>query len=403
MRKRALPALAWSLGVLSAVLTGLTVYLIALNHLANPADALYPLDFVAFALVGAFIAAYRPHNAIGWLFCLIGLSNIVSDVAQQYAVYAVITHPHTVPAGVFMFWAGTGWMATIGWATMALFIPLLFPTGRLLSPRWRIVAILGAIVIAVEVAFQAFMPFSGGVSYFPRMANPYAVTILASLKEMVTYIGMLLVVGVMVAAVVSLVLRFQRAGRDEQLQIKWFAYAAALLAVSIALAIVNSAVVHNALVDNLSTPLQLIAVSALPISAAVAILRHRLYDIDVVINRTLVYGSLTLSLAAVYIGGVIALEALFRFVSGQNSDLAVAVATLAVAALFNPWRQRLQAFIDRRFYRRRYDAARALAAFTVQLRDEVDLEKLTGDMLDVLQETIQPASASIWLADRRVL
>jgi hypothetical protein len=143
-----------------------------------------------------------------------------------------------------------------------------------------------------------------------------------------------------------------------------------------------------------------VALSLVPITVGAAILRYRLYDIDLIINRTLVYGSLTLTLGALYVGGVIGLEALFRAVTGQRSDLAVAVATLGVAALFNPWRRRIQAFIDRRFYRRKYDATRTLASFAARLRDEVDLDQLTGDLLAAAQETLQPVSSSLWVRGR---
>jgi hypothetical protein len=172
-----------------------------------------------------------------------------------------------------------------------------------------------------------------------------------------------------------------------------------VLAVMISASALNGATVHNGLLNRLGDPLFLVGVSALPLTAAVAIMRYRLYDIDVVINRTLVYGSLTLSLAAVYFGGVVGLQSLFRAVTGQTSDVVVAIVTLAVAAVFNPWRRRLQSFIDRRFYRRKYDASRTLATFSTRLRDDVDLDHLSRDLAGLIHETMEPSLVLLWLRD----
>jgi hypothetical protein len=395
---RARSALALSLGGLAVLLSLVSIQLIALNHLKHPANALYPLSFLVFAVVGSFIAAKRPGNAIGWLFCLAGLSNIVSDAAQQYAVFVLRTHPGA-PAGTFMFWLGMGWVASIGWATMALVLPLLFPTGRLLSPRWRVVAALGLIAATVQVVLQAFTTGSDTVPYLTSMQNPYAIPAVQAIMSAVSGVGQLVEILVMAACVASLVLRFRRAGPEERLQIKWFAYGAVVLAVMISASALNGATVHNGLLNRLGDPLFLVGVSALPLTAAVAIMRYRLYDIDVVINRTLVYGSLTLSLAAVYFGGVVGLQSLFRAVTGQTSDVVVAIVTLAVAAVFNPWRRRLQSFIDRRFYRRKYDASRTLATFSTRLRDDVDLDHLSRDLAGLIHETMEPSLVLLWLRD----
>lgn len=389
---------AWTLGGCSILLALLIVWLILLNNLAHPQDATYPLGFVVFAVVGAFIAANRPGNLIGWLFCLAGLSNLFDDAAQQYSVYALRTHPGA-PGGVFMFWLGMGWVASIGWGTMALLLPLLFPTGRLLSPRWRVVAGLGIVTICVQVIFQASTRGSDTLAYLPHMRNPYVFPAFQAVLPVVAAVDQAAIVPIMAASITSLILRYRRAGNEERLQIKWFAYAALLLAMMIAASILNSATVNSRLVNNLGDYLFFVGISVLPISAAVAIMRYHLYDIDVFINRTLVYGSLTISLVALYIGGVVGLQALARTITGQSSDLAIAVVTLAVAALFNPWRRRIQGFIDRRFYRRKYDAARTLASFSSRLRDEMDLEHLSRDLTVVLQETVQPAGMALWLRE----
>jgi hypothetical protein len=231
------------------------------------------------------------------------------------------------------------------------------------------------------------------------MQNPYAIPAVQAIMSAVSGVGQLVEILVMAACVASLVLRFRRAGPEERLQIKWFAYGAVVLAVMISASALNGATVHNGLLNRMGDPLFLVGVSALPLTAAVAIMRYRLYDIDVVINRTLVYGSLTLSLAAVYFGGVVGLQSLFRAVTGQTSDVVVAIVTLAVAAVFNPWRRRLQSFIDRRFYRRKYDASRTLATFSTRLRDDVDLDHLSRDLAGLIHETMEPSLVLLWLRD----
>jgi hypothetical protein len=390
--------LAWSLGGIAVVLTLITAQLIVLNHLKHPGDAVYPLGFVGLALVGAFVAAYRPDNAIGWLFCLAGFTNIVDNAAQQYAVYALRTHPGA-PGGMFMFWLGAGWLASVGWGTMGFFIPLLFPTGRLLSPRWRVAAVLGVAALGAQVLAQAFTQGSDVISYLPSVRNPYIIPAFQAVSPVLAPVVQFSDVPIMLACITSLVLRYRHAGHVERLQIKWFAYAAGILVTMIVVSILNSATVNNAVLNQLGDPLFFMAITLLPLAAAIAMMKYRLYDIDVFINRTLVYGSLTISLAAVYILAVIGLEALFRAVTGQSSDLAIAIATLAIAALFSPWRRRLQIFIDRRFYRRRYDVSQTLSAFTAQLRDEVDLDRLSGDLAMVVRETMEPTTVMLWLRE----
>lgn len=385
-------------GGLAVLLALVTVQLIALNHLAHPGDAIYPLGFLGLAVVGAFVAAYRPDNGIGWLFCLAGLSTIVDNAAQQYAVFALRTHPGA-PGGMVAFWLGMGWLASVGWGTMAFFIPLLFPTGRLLSPRWRVVAILAAASLGTQVVVQAFTRGTDVIAYLPSTRNPYVVSALQPVGAGLTGIVQFSDVILMIACIAALVFRYRRAGPVERLQVKWFAYAAGILVAMIAASLANAATVNNAFINGLGDPLFFVAITLLPVFAAVAIMKYRLYDIDVFINRTLVYGSLTLSLAAVYILAVIGLQTLFRAVTGQNSDLAIGIATLAIAALFNPWRRRLQIFIDRRFYRRRYDVSQTLSAFTAQLRDEVDLDRLSGDLAAVVHDTMEPASVMLWFRD----
>jgi hypothetical protein len=398
----ALRRVAWLLGGVTLLLAVVSTVLIELNHLADPGKEVDSAGFVVFAVVGTFIAAKRPRNPIGWLFCAVGLLDMVWLFSLQYAVYTYRTHPGSLPGGATAAWLAMGWDGTIGWGLMGLFIPLLFPTGRLLSSRWRAVAVLGAVALGTQVGLQMIWPTVVDPQYLPSVRNPLAVGAVSSFGAAAKAGVSVLVIIALAGSVSSLLLRFRRAGVEERLQIKWFAYSAVVLAVLIVLGFANSIVLHSASLDQATVPLLVVAISALPISAAIAITKYRLYDIDILINRTLVYGSLTLMLAALYGGGVIGLQNLFRAVTGQKTDLAVAIVTLAVAAAFNPLRHRLQTFIDRRFYRRKYDAQRVLARFSATLRDEVGLASLSHDLIRVVQETVQPAEIGLWLAGHEV-
>jgi hypothetical protein len=192
------------------------------------------------------------------------------------------------------------------------------------------------------------------------------------------------------ASAASLVVRFRRSRGEERLQLKWVAYAAA---VTVAIVVPAVAVTRGAS----PSPIIVVAAPLVPVAAGVAILRYRLYDIDVVINRTLVYGLLTALLVVVYFGGVVVLQYVFRMLTGGESQLAIVASTLAIAALFDPLRRRVQAFVDRRFYRRKYDAAKTLAAFNARLRHETELDTLSGEVVGVVREAMQPAHVSVWL------
>jgi hypothetical protein len=274
----------------------------------------------------------------------------------------------------------------VGFFSFAV-IPLVFPDGRFV-PWWSKWVIAFGIAAAAGGSFIQGTPLDS--SSWPGILN------------------VLLAVFVIGTILLSPIYRYVRVSdRIEREQTKWVMFA---LVVAISVFLLAGAVVpgipgitsHPAqavLVDIGTQFVMGLAFLLVPIGIAMAILRHRLWDIDALINRTLVYGSLTISLVGLYIGAVIALQALFRAVTGQHSDLAIAIATLTVAALFNPWRRRVQSFIDQRFYRRRYDAARTLAAFSATLRDDVDLERLTSNLLTVAHDTVQPVSAALWLRE----
>ena len=393
IRDRAVRRLAWSLYALATMLIAATFLLAWLNRPVRPLSwSLLPTALLIpapFSLVGLVIAVRRPHNMIGWIFLAIGLSSILNVFGGLYGEYSLVVRPGRLPGGM--------WLALLTSQTWALmlfplvtFLPMMFPYGRLPSRGWRVVAWLtsGAIV-AVMLGNMLLPDALDALDNVAPVANPLAFGSPAVL-ETVLLVSFVVLLGSMLASVTSLILRFRRARGAERQQLKWFAYAAVLLASSIVAGIVGG--------ERLALVLYSVAIPFFPVAVGVAILRHRLYDIDVLVNRALVYGALSALLAGVYFGGVVLLQGLARELTGQEeSSLAVVVSTLSIAALFQPLRRWVQLSIDRRFYRRKYDAARTLQAFGVRLRDEVDLQELTGDLLGVVEETLQPAHLSLWL------
>jgi hypothetical protein len=346
------------------------------------------LGFSAFMVVGALIVAHRPGNAIGWIFSAVGLLAFTGQLAVEYATYAYVTRPGSLPGAILAAWYGSWcWFPTIVLALV--FTPLLFPTGELLSPRWRPAAWLaGAATAALMMLGALRAELDLGADQV--VANPIGVAGVENPEESPAGAALfiLLVVSGLVA-VGSLVLRFRRSRGEERQQLKWFTYAVGLLVPLAALA--------DFLPGTVGSLLFALPIVLLPVAAGIAILRYRLYDIDRLINRTLVYGVLTALLAGVYAGTVLVLGQGFGGVGRDAPSWAVAGATLAVAALFQPARRRIQAVVDRRFNRRKYDAANTVEAFSVRLRDEVDLDALSAELLGVVDQTMQPTKASLWL------
>ena len=299
-----------------------------------------------------------------------------------------------------MSWVGN-WIWATGLGLILVFLPLMFPDGRLPSRRWRWVGWLGGASVGVIAVLAAvFLWPERGVALLkdPTSEGQGSQWMLDLLVEAVAF-PLMLLAGL--AAVISLFARFRRARGDERQQITWFAYAAALTLFWTFL--VEGIPDSNPLFEALTAVFGVLVIPSIPIAAGVAIFRYRLYDIDRIINRTLVYAALTGILVAVYVGGVVALQTLFRSLTGGESTLAVVASTLAIAALFNPLRRVIQAFIDRRFYRRKYDARETLAVFSTRLRDETDLETLAGDLVTVVGETVQPAHMSLWMRPTSVV
>jgi hypothetical protein len=279
----------------------------------------------------------------------------------------------------------------MGWFLIVVFLLLLFPTGRLPSPRWRPVlwAAVGYIGFFTLVVWLSPVSADARLEKFVRNPLGLEIELMNLLVELLYFTIPLLVV----AGGTAVIVRFRRSRGDERQQLKWFAYA---VAVMIAVFVFWFSLELTGLVP-LSALAFTVPLLGLPIATGIAILKYRLYDVDIVINRTLVYGSLTALLAATYFGGVVLLQGAFRALTGQESQLAIVASTLLIAALFNPLRRRIQGFIDRRFYRRKYDAAQVLASFSARLRNETDLDSLSDELLSVLRETMQPTHVSLWL------
>jgi hypothetical protein len=381
--------LAWGSAALAVLVlvTGWGLSVAGSSLEASTLTALVAAIVIGFAGVGALIASRHPGNLIGWLFCGIALAGSLMSLVRGYAEYWLDGNSASTTLGeLAASYGDVSWVPAI--LPAATFLLLLFPNGRLPSRRWRPVAWCAGLGIAL--VFVGDFTSGGPLEDYPEVVNAYGVD--SPVLDLVEVIGALLLLVALVGSPLSLVLRYRRAGRDERQQIKWLALAGAVAATTFVIAVVAW--------DLLSEPVAngaiMLSIVALPVAAGVAILRYRLYDIDVVINRTLVYGALTATLALTYLGSVLLLQLALSGIT-EESGLAVAASTLAVAALFRPARARIQRGVDRRFYRRKYDAARTLERFGAHLRDEVDIDALGGELRAVVAQSMQPASISLWL------
>jgi hypothetical protein len=346
--------------------------------------------FTAFMVVGAVIVAHRPSNAIGWIFSAVGLLAGTGMLAMEYAAYAYVTRPGSLPGAILAAWYHQPWWYPM-LGLILIYTPLLFPTGRLLSARWRPVAVAAAVAGAVITVLQALQPTITLQNRDDTVRNPLGATGAQELADGAlgaVLTGMASVCGV--AAIVSVVLRFRRSRGVERQQLKWFTFAVVLM-------ILAQPMTDYLFQGGIGSVVFGVSVALVPIAAGIAILRYRLYDIDRLINRTLVYGALTALLGAIYASAVLILGQVFGGIGGRPPSWVVAGATLAVAALFQPARRRIQTVVDRRFNRRKYDAAKTIERFSARLRDEVDLDTLSAELLAVVDQTMQPTTASLWL------
>ena len=415
MSTRVATWLAWSLASLSVTVF---VPLVALYVLARSAqspgdwltvgtvsDMLSFVPFLAFPLVGALVASKHSRNPIGWICLADGLLWMILSMTDSYSIYGV-AKPGSLPFPVAVGTLGNQWLWVPTVGLLGIYRLLLFPDGRLPSRRWRLLAWFSGVVLVLESLAEGLAP--GPLENQGGVPNPFGLEELPWLADAARVLLPLLPLCILVSAA-SLVLRYRRSGGEQREQIKWIAFAASVAGLLYLIAIVSPFIFAPEIVSgggNLGPPplwvellfsVAVLGFTGVPVAIGFAVLRYRLYDIDLIINRTLVYSSLTVTLAAVYVGSVVGLQAILRVLSGQESTLAVVASTLAIAALFNPLRRHIQGLVDRRFYRRKYDAAKTLEAFSAKLRDETVLEALNNELVGVVREAMQPAHASLWL------
>ena len=396
MSKRTAFWLAWSTWVLYVIIAIVTLLFQMKNAPSELlSDIFGALVLLAFATVGSLIASRRPENPIGWIFCISTLLWALGDVLLEYTTYAFITVPGSLPAGALLGSFG-GWVRGMGWFLMLTFLLLLFPDGHLPSPRWRSLAWLIAGLLAAYSIALLLSPYPYS-NIDPRLAavrNPLGILVANDLFDQLANFSLLLLFPTILACIVAVVLRFRRARGVERQQLKWFAYGTTL---SILMLIVIIILIFSNVNGGASGTLFYLAVICIPISAGIAMLRYRLYDIDVLINRTLVYGLLTATLLGTYLLLVFGGQYLLASFFGPSNAVVLVVSTLLVAALFQPLRQRVQRLVDRRFYRSKYDATRVVARFSETLRQEMNLDQLSEQLVTVVQETVQPTHLSLWL------
>ena len=398
MSKRISFWLAWLTWFLFLIIMFFAEFLTSKNAPSNNLldDSVYDLVLLVFITVGAFIAAHRPENAIGWIICAAALIWVLSGFALEYGVYSLITAPGSLPFGVFVSLLGAVGRG-FAWFPIITFLLLLFPNGHLPSSRWRPLAWLIAGLLVVYPITLLFDP-TPFINVDPRLAaikNPLGISGTSALFDHLNTLILLSLFATAFACIASVFVRFRRARGDERQQLKWFTFGLVIsILVIIAIIILVFTTVNGGPGWLFYLPLLIIS-----ISVGIAILRYRLYNIDILINRTLVYGSLSALLALLYFGLVFILQSLVRAFTGQISQtpLVIVGSTLVIAALFHPLRRRIQQVIDRRFYRRKYNAVKTVEAFSATLRNEVDLSQLHEHLISVVQETMQPAHISLWL------
>jgi hypothetical protein len=402
MTDRTLSRLAWSVCALTLLVLAASLILILLGWSAPLPQGATPwrdrvialIGIIGAPILGGLIASRRPRNPYGWVWLGFGLGLALARLESSISAYARVVGSGTLvaPLDVAHVLSLGNQVSLI----LAPFLLLLFPTGRLPSRRWRpvawISALSGATIMLLVLLFGSPDKVGGAVSF-------------------ITAGAVFIVFATIALSALSLLVRYRRASGVERQQLKWVAFGAVLAASTLMAqqlfwlgAILNVYLLGGELstsnhsLENLREAVTNVCFYA---GVGIAILRYRLYDIDIIINRTLVYGSLTVSLALVYFGGVVTTQTLFRAVTGQDRlpQLAVVISTLAIAALFNPLRRRIQNVIDRRFYRRKYDAAKTLESFSTKLRDETDLDELSGDLVRVVRDTVQPEHVSLWLRE----
>ena len=364
----------------------------------------FALLFWTFPVASTVIATRRPDNPIGWLLLAVGLAWSLLSASSAYGDYTLKLHPGALPAGEAVAWIGQ-WVWAPPVAITGVFLLLIYPRGHLLGPRWRWVAYVCGLAVAACVACGALKPGPMSDSGFPHHQNPFAVQALDPVLNVIQYTVILIPLAT-IAAVASLVIRFRRADPVERLQIKWLAAAGGLAGLLYAATLMLSALLvprgdpSPAWLNDLMAG-WFVSLALIPVSIGVAVLRYRLFEIDVIIRRTLIYAGLVAILALIYVGGVALIGALLRGLTGSSGTLAVTISTLAVAAAFQPLRRIIQRAVDRRFYRSEYDAQAAVDGFSERLREQIDLDALCEELRSVVDGTVQPTHTSVWLRATR--
>ena len=400
---RILRRLAWFLvGVFFILLTaGLALQVVTQSPLYGVgwlATILEAAVVCVFVVVGVLIVSRHIRHPVGWIWICLSILTAQDHFAWGYAYYGYILHPGSLPGvNVLIVWLYLQVRSTLGLLLITLLL-LLFPTGRPLSYRWGLVAwiALGVVSVATLISVVAPVPFG----YFP-----FPTDLLVTGEPARAVLGPLWVIFNLAAtlcipaATLSLLIRLRRARGVERQQLKWVAYAAAFLPFGLIIMNLGESGLTADLngVWFLGLGLVFMGFSGIALASAIAIFRYRLWDIDIIIRRTLVYGALTATLAVLYLASIVLLQGLFVAVSGEQSAVAVVISTLVIAALFTPLRRRIQNDIDRRFYRKKYDAEKVVAVFSAGLREEVDIEQLSERFLAVVEETLQPERLSLWL------
>jgi hypothetical protein len=386
--------LAWTTVTVFAAGLGSMIWLERrLGMATSLEDFMLFVGFGAFSVVGSLLVANRPDNPVSWIMVTIGLMTGLFPAAETYAAYIMTTRGSPDPLAVFGAWANNlYWMPLL--ALVLIYLPLLFPDGRLPSPRWLPVAVIPAIALAGLLALGAFTETLHGQNIDYQIDNPIGLAGMPLIEQhpMFPVLTIGLFTGLF-GAVVAVFVRFRQSSGVVRQQLKWFLYAVALTPVLTLYFITDP----FPLVGDLVFGLVLIC---LPTAIGVAVLRYRLYDIDILIRRTLSYTVLTGLLASIYFGVVVLVQPILRGLTGNpDSPFVTVLSTLAIAALFNPLRHRVQNVIDRRFYRQRYNVEETLQRFAATLRDEVDLDRLSDHILSVVQETMRPESVSLWIRE----
>lgn len=400
-RPRGLVLLTW---VFCAVISITALYKVVfiLTHATKAADqyanVIFALVPIFFAFPASLIITHQPRNPIGWLMMIDPLVEIPTNWFSVYLSGFPSSPPPATFTNVFMAWlVSLSWMALI---FPILLIPLFFPTGRLISPRWRwtIFLTIGMTLFLMvwgaltRTIYLDFMPWT--------MTNPVGFISEETTNAILPPWSLLLAV-VTIASLLSIVVRYRRGSMVERIQMKWLLYACFLFGFVYIPGVISNTDTSQWSVDAVTNFLLPFAIMTIPAAITIAVLRYHLFDIDVIIRLTLVYGILTGLLGSVYIGGVVLLQQFFRFLTGQTTEAAIVITTLAIAALFNPLRRRVQAVIDRRLFRQKYNTEQALAKFTVVARDNTDPDALMAMLAEVVQETLQPTQIGLYVMKKK--